>query len=80
MAAFEPANHVLFFGGEASGSAHTPPPEKGDHGFWPLRHDYRSVFLLAGPDMKAGNLGPVEMTSLEETLAMQLGIKCPKPQ
>ncbi len=79
VAAFEPAEHVLFFGGEASGPTHTTPPERGDHGFWPLRHDYRSVFLLTGPGVKVGNLGPVEMTSLEGRLAIPLGLKCPQP-
>ena len=48
MAAFEPVDHVMF-GREETGPAHTPPHEKGNHGFWPLRHDYRSIFLLYGP-------------------------------
>jgi predicted AlkP superfamily pyrophosphatase or phosphodiesterase len=80
VAAFEPADHVLLFSRDASGAAHSPPPEKGDHGFWPLRHDYRSVFLLSGPGIKPGKLGAVEMVSLEDRLAAPLGLSCPKPQ
>jgi predicted AlkP superfamily pyrophosphatase or phosphodiesterase len=80
VAAFEPADHVLFYGRDANGPAHSAPPEKGDHGFWPLRHDYRSVYLLSGPGIKPGKLGPVEMISLEERLAAPLGLNCPKPQ
>ncbi len=79
-AAFEPVDHVLFFGRDASGPAHSTPPEKGDHGFWPLRHDYRSVFLLSGPGVTPRNLGPVEMISLEARLAKPLGLSCPKPE
>jgi predicted AlkP superfamily pyrophosphatase or phosphodiesterase len=80
VAAFEPADHVLLFSRDASGAAHSPPPEKGDHGFWPLRHDYRGVFLLSGPGIKPGKLGAVEMVSLEDRLAAPLGLSCPKPQ
>ncbi len=79
VAAFEPADHVLFYGSNATGPAHAAPPEKGDHGFWPLRRDYRSVFLLSGPGVRPGNIGPVEMISLEDKLAAPLGLKCPKP-
>ena len=80
VAAFEPADHVLFYGNSATGPAHAVPPEKGDHGFWPLRRDYRSIFLLTGPGVKPGNLGPVEMISLEDRLAAPLGLKCMKAQ
>jgi predicted AlkP superfamily pyrophosphatase or phosphodiesterase len=79
VAAFEPAPHVLFFSRDASGPAHVPPREKGDHGFWPRRRDYRSVFLLSGPGIKPRNLGEVEMISLESRLAAPLGLSCPKP-
>jgi predicted AlkP superfamily pyrophosphatase or phosphodiesterase len=80
VAAFEPADHVLLYSRDASGPAHSAPPEKGDHGFWPLRHDYRSVFLLSGPGVKPAKLGSVEMISLEDRLAAPLGLSCPKPQ
>ena len=79
VAAFEPAPHVLLFSRDATGPAHSQPPEKGDHGFWPLRNDYRSVFLISGPGIKPGKLGPVEMVSLEGRLEGPLGLSCPKP-
>ena len=74
-AAFEPVDHVMF-GREETGPAHTPPYEKGNHGFWPLRHDYRSVYLLYGPGVKKETLPPLEMISLEARLAAVLGIDC----
>ncbi|MGA7712146.1 MAG: ectonucleotide pyrophosphatase/phosphodiesterase [Rhizomicrobium sp.] len=77
VAAFEPADHVMF-GRETTGPVHTPPFEKGDHGFWPLRHDYRSVFLLYGPGIKAEHLPALEMISLEDRLAAPLGLSCSK--
>jgi len=76
-AAFEPDDHVMF-GRSERDVPHAPPPEKGDHGFWPLRHDYRSVFLLSGPGVKPENLGPVEMVSLEDRLAGAMGLSCHK--
>jgi hypothetical protein len=80
VAAFEPAEHVQFFGRDATGPAHSASPERGNHGFWPLRHDYRSTYILSGPGVRPENLGTVEMTSLEERLSVPLGLNCPKPQ
>ncbi len=57
VTAFEPAPHVMF-GRSERDVPRTPPPEKGDHGFWPLRSDYRSVFLLSGPGIHPARLGP----------------------
>jgi predicted AlkP superfamily pyrophosphatase or phosphodiesterase len=74
--AFEPADHVMF-GRADDGPAHTPPREKGEHGFFPTRHDYRSVFILSGPGTRAGSLGEVEMVSLKDRLAAVLGLSCP---
>ena len=78
VAAFEPAPHVLFDGRDPNGPIHATPPEKGDHGFWPLRQDYRSVFLLSGPGITPAPLGQVEMLSLEARLAAPLGLSCGK--
>ena len=64
VAAFEPAPHVQF-GRSERDVPREPPPEKGDHGFWPLRSDYRSVFLLSGPGIETGQSGAVDMLSLE---------------
>ncbi len=88
--AIEPAEHFMFgFGAPpASSGALTaagtaaelylaPPVEKGNHGFWPLRHDYRSVYLLAGPGQTPERLPEIEMISTKDRLAAALGIRCP---
>ena len=76
VAAFEPAPHVMFFGRDASGPIHVAPPEKGEHGFWPMREDYRSIFLLSGPGVKPAALGQVQMLSLKDRLAGAMGLSC----
>ena len=55
----------------------TPPYEKGNHGFWPVRGDYSSVFILAGPGVEAGRLGRIEMTGIKDRFAAVLGLTCP---
>jgi len=77
-AAFEPAPHVMF-GRSDRDVPRQPPPEKGDHGFWPLRSDYRSVFLLSGPGIRPAKLGPLEMISLKDRLAQAMALACPGP-
>ncbi|HWY63111.1 MAG TPA: ectonucleotide pyrophosphatase/phosphodiesterase [Rhizomicrobium sp.] len=77
VAAFEPAPHVMF-GSAASGPPRATTNEKGNHGFWPMRPDYHSIFLLSGPGVKPGKLGPIEMLSIEARLEAALGINCPK--
>jgi len=76
--AFEPAPHVMF-GPAATGEAHGAPRARGNHGFWPTRPDYHSIFLLLGPDVKPGKLGTIEMVSLKDRLARALGVTCPRP-
>jgi predicted AlkP superfamily pyrophosphatase or phosphodiesterase len=74
--AFEPAPHVMFGNGkEPRETSRT----KGNHGFWPTRPDYHSVFLLSGPGIKAGKLGTIEMVSLKDRLQKALGVGCPTP-
>jgi predicted AlkP superfamily pyrophosphatase or phosphodiesterase len=73
--AFEPAPHVMF----GNGPAQSPPNPKGNHGFWPLRPDYHSIFLLSGPGIKPGSLGTIEMVSLKDRFATVLGASCPAP-
>ena len=73
--AFEPAPHVMF--GSNKEKFITPSGNKGNHGFWPTRPDYHSVFLLSGPGIKAGKLGTIEMTSLDGRFESVLGLTCP---
>ena len=72
-AGFEPAPHVMFGTGVA---LHDAPKEKGNHGFWPLRDDYRSVFLLSGHGIKPTLLGTLDMLSLEHRFESALAIDC----
>jgi len=73
---FEPAPHVMF------GNGKEPREEsktRGNHGFWPARTDYHSIFLLSGPGIKPTKLGTIEMVSLKDRLASALGVGCPTP-
>jgi len=74
--AFEPAPHVVFGNGKEAREA---SKTKGNHGFWPTRPDYHSIFLLSGPGIKPGKLGTIEMVSLKDRLANALGVSCPTP-
>jgi predicted AlkP superfamily pyrophosphatase or phosphodiesterase len=78
VAAFEPAPHVMF-GAAASSAPRAPSNEKGNHGFWPMRPDYHSIFLFSGPGVKPAKLGTIEMVSLKDRFAAALGISCPGP-
>ena len=73
--AFEPAPHVMF-GAATGGDARSPSKSRGNHGFWPTRTDYHSIFLLSGPGIKPEALGTIEMVSLESRLEQALGIAC----
>jgi predicted AlkP superfamily pyrophosphatase or phosphodiesterase len=74
-AAFEPASYVMF-GNAVSGPAHGTSHNKGGHGFWPARPDYRSIFLLSGAGIKPGRSGGMEMTAMNEKLERLLGLAC----
>jgi predicted AlkP superfamily pyrophosphatase or phosphodiesterase len=75
-AAFEPAEHVMF-GPAERGEYFTAPSEKGNHGFWPTRRDYRSVFLIFGPDIPAGTEPEMQMIDIAPRLARLLGLQFP---
>jgi hypothetical protein len=68
-AAFEPPHEATFV---------TKLPDKfaprGDHGYWPLRHDYHSTYLVSGKGIRREKLGEIEMTSIAGRLAAILGI------
>ncbi len=89
LLAVEPAEHYMFgFGAQGNdrpaGAASlaappsylTAPLEKGNHGFWPARKDYGSVFILYGPGVEARDLGRIQMISIEDRLAAVLGVSC----
>ena len=73
VAAFQPADHVMF-GSAEKGEYFTPPYEKGNHGFWPTRPDYRSVFLIWGPGVARGNAGEMQLIHIAGELAATLGL------
>jgi predicted AlkP superfamily pyrophosphatase or phosphodiesterase len=78
IAVFEPADHVMFgFGPAAKGPYFTPPAEKGNHGFWPLHRDYRSVFVIYGPGIKPGVEPEIQMISIAGRLAAIMGLPFP---
>lgn len=69
--AFQPAEHVNF----GTGTLSSP---RGSHGYWPLRHDYRSVYVLWGSGVKKERLPEIEMTSIAGRLAKILGLQFPR--
>ena len=71
--AFEPADHFMF-GPSVTGPYLGPPYEKGNHGFWPMRQDYRSVYVLWGTGVTAESIGPIQMTDVAGRLAGVVGI------
>lgn len=72
--AYEPAEHVMFGTGT---QAHDAPKTRGNHGFWPLRADYHSIFLLSGSGIEPGPLGTMEMTALDGRFEQVMGVTCP---
>ena len=86
----EPAEHYMFgfgppshdrpttgVGASAGSSAYlTAPAEKGNHGFWPSRADYGSVYIASGQNIVPKDLGRIEMISIRDRLAQLLGLTC----
>lgn len=77
LAAFEPAEHVMF-GPTKNGELSGPPYEKGNHGFWPLRADYRSVFVLYGKGVQHAAEPEMQMLDIAARLASCLGLNFPE--
>lgn len=71
-AVFEPLANTQF-------QAAALPRERGDHGFWPLRADYRSVYLTWGMGVKPGRLPEIDMLSICGRLAGVLGLNVCQP-
>jgi predicted AlkP superfamily pyrophosphatase or phosphodiesterase len=72
--AYEPVEHAQFGRNMAQESVVMPPYEKGNHGQWPLRANYRSVFLIAGPKIKRAKTREMDMLEIAPRLAAILGV------
>jgi hypothetical protein len=48
--------------------------KRGEHGYWPLRKDYRSTFLLWGAGIKRESLPELDMLSIADRLARILDV------
>lgn len=72
VAAFEPADHVMFGRGvDTLWPEHKP---RGEHGLWPARPNYRSIYLAAGPAIKPQKLGELSMVDLNARFEKLIGI------
>jgi len=69
LAAFETVEHTAWTRPGAAGG------ERGDHGLWPLRNDYRSSYLLWGEGVPAAKVPEVDMLELAHRFASILGLK-----
>lgn len=74
-AAYEPAPHRQFTFNLSSEELYLPPYEKGNHGQWPLRADYRSTFVLHGPGSRARKLPEMDMLDIAGRLARVLNVR-----
>ncbi len=74
VAAFEPAPHHQFAYSLAAGELYQAPHERGNHGQWPLRPDYRSTFALWRQGGKAERLPELDMLSIAGRLAAVLKV------
>ncbi|MBC7928536.1 MAG: alkaline phosphatase family protein [Bryobacteraceae bacterium] len=87
VAGWEPAPHFGFApaaspaavpaASSSPQSLYTAPHEKGNHGFWPTRQDYRSVFALWGEGISPERLGEIDMLSICGRLASVLDVGWP---
>jgi hypothetical protein len=73
VAAFEPAANVMFDRGTKDLWPAFKP--KGEHGLWPGRQDYRSVFAVSGPGIKPGKQPGMSMLEINGRLEKLLGLK-----
>jgi predicted AlkP superfamily pyrophosphatase or phosphodiesterase len=75
VAVWEPSEHFAFSAGQAgSTELYSTPNGKGNHGLWPTRPDYRSVFVLWGSGVKSQQLAEMRMTEITERLAGVLAV------
>jgi hypothetical protein len=69
-AAFESLPHYQFSDRPVAG-------ERGAHGHWPRRREFRATYLLWGPGVKRQRLPEIEMTSIASRLAAIVGLNFP---
>ena len=73
VAAFEPADRFIF-SPKPMETRYGKPYEIGTHGLWPGHPDYRSVFLLWGPEIGAARLPEISILEIYPRLrAIVLG-------
>lgn len=75
VAAFEPIEHNQFAFSLQNQQLILPPHEKGNHGQWPLRADYRSTLIFRGPGIKAEHVPEADMLQIAPRLASILRVK-----
>ena len=73
LAVYEPADRFLFSPQPTEGP-YGKPYEIGTHGLWPARPDYRSVFVMWAPDIRAEKLPEMSMLGIFPHLLRLLGI------
>jgi hypothetical protein len=74
-AAYEPDPHHQFTFNLSADQLYLPPQEKGNHGQWPLRANYRSTFVLHGPGIRAAKTPEMDMLAIADRLAAVLGVR-----
>jgi len=75
-AVFETISGVFADGGR-DGAVLAPGDQRGHHGLWPTRRDYRASFLLWGPGVRPGELPEISMLDIAPTFAEILGLELP---
>lgn len=70
-AAFEPAPHHIF---GAGGAIFSKPPEKGVHGLWPRRSDYRASLIIWGRGIRASRQPETDMLNIARRIADLMGL------
>jgi predicted AlkP superfamily pyrophosphatase or phosphodiesterase len=74
VAAYEPADSFEFSPQPTQGR-YGEPPEIGVHGLWPGHPDYRSVFILWGPGIKARKTPEISMVEIYPRLKRILSLE-----
>ena len=72
LGAYEPADGFLF---STEPAAESQPRERGVHGLWPTRPDYRSIYILWHEGVKSQKLPELQMTDLAGRFAELMGLK-----